>query len=194
MLRRVALAIIGIALVAGLAACGPLIKKGTLAAEGSAPSATAAVTRHNLGDTVDVAGLQIQVNGAVKLPVTATDKPGNTGLSPIAGAQKVPATGADKQTFVAVDVTVSNGSSKAQEIGALVQFSLKDAQGHLTHPTIHSKAKNPPEEQLAPGAKTSGQLVYLVPEDAKGLQLTYDASPLGGGQEIWAIGDAAQIR
>lgn len=177
MVRRVALALIGIALVAGLAGCGPLIKKGAMAASGSAPSSTATVTRHSLGDVVDAAGLEIQVSRVVKLPVGGADKPRQAG-----------------STFVALDVTVTNKSSKAQEIGALVQFSLKDAAGHRANPTIHSKAQNPPTEQLAPGAKTSGQLVYVVPENAKGLQLTYDASPLGGGQETWTIGDLAQIQ
>jgi hypothetical protein len=177
MVRRVALALIGIALIAGLAACGPLIKKGAMAAEGSAPSATAKVTQHNLGDVVDAAGLQIQVSRVAKLPVGGADKPKQAG-----------------STYVALDVAVTNGTSKAQEIGALVQFSLKDADGHRANPTIHSQAKNPPAEQLAPGAKTTGQLVYVVPENAKGLRLTYDASPLGGGQEIWSIGDVAQIK
>lgn len=178
MLKRIALASVGVVLVIGLTACGPLVSKEAMSAAGSAASnTTPATTRHNLGDTVDVGGVQVQVKGVQKLPVGGADTPRQA-----------------NSTFIAVDLAVTNGSSQDQEIGALVRFSVKDAQGHLGNPTIHSRAKNPPAEQLTPGAKTSGQLVYVVPENAKGLQFTYDATPLGGGLETWAIGDAAQIR
>jgi len=36
--------------------------------------------------------------------------------------------------------------------------------------------------------------VYELGKKAKGLELVFDASLLGTGQVIWAVGDAAEIK
>lgn len=94
--------------------------------------------------------------------------------------------------IVATDLTFENTSDKPVSVSSLLEFTLKDENGYSASQTIHTGQKGLAEGNISPGQKTSGEIVYEVPPDARGLQLDY--APFAGTDTYtWQIGDASDL-
>jgi len=92
----------------------------------------------------------------------------------------------DGNTFLIVDVSVKNVSSKEQDLSSLLQFTLKDSSGQKYNETIVSNA-TAPDGKIAAGDVTKGQLAYEVPAAQKSFTLAFEADIVSGGQTIWDL-------
>ena len=89
-------------------------------------------------------------------------------------------------TFLIVDVSVKNVSSKEQDLSSLLQFTFKDSSGQKYNETIVSNA-TPPDGKIAAGDVTKGQLAYEVPAAQKSFTLAFEADIVSGGQTTWDL-------
>ena len=92
----------------------------------------------------------------------------------------------DGNTFLIVDVSVKNVSSKEQTLSSLLQFTLKDSSGQKFNETIVSNA-TAPDGKIAAGDVTKGQLAYEVPAAQKSFTLAFEADVFSGGQTTWDL-------
>jgi hypothetical protein len=129
-----------------------------------------------VGDSVEVRGIRTTLNKVRTLPTTDLDQPLES----------------PDNLFVATDLTFENTSDKTVAVSSLLEFVLKDEDGYSASQTIHSEQRELAEGDIAPGDKSSGEIVYEVPPESKGLQLDYNPFLIG---EIytWHIGDASRI-
>jgi hypothetical protein len=129
-----------------------------------------------VGDSVEVRGVRATLNEVRTLPTTDLDQPLESPDNP----------------FVATDLTFENTSDETVAISSLLEFILKDEDGYSASQTVHSQQRQLAEGDIAPGDKSSGEIVYEVPPESKGLQLDYNPF-LTGEVHTWEIGDASQI-
>jgi hypothetical protein len=129
-----------------------------------------------VGDSVEVRGVRATLNEVRTLPTTDLDQPLES----------------PDNLFVATDLTFENTSDETVAISSLLEFILKDEDGYSASQTVHSQQRQLAEGDIAPGDKSSGEIVYEVPPESKGLQLDYNPF-LTGEVHTWEIGDASQI-
>jgi hypothetical protein len=129
-----------------------------------------------VGDSVEVRGIRTTLNEVRTLPTTNLDQPLES----------------PDNLFVATDLTFENTTEESVAISSLLEFILKDQDGYSASQTIHSEQRELAEGDIAPGDKGSGEIVYEVPPESKGLQLDYNPF-LTGEIHTWQIGDASQI-
>lgn len=89
-------------------------------------------------------------------------------------------------TFLVLDVTIKNTSSKEQDFSSDLQFTLKDATGQKYDQTILSGA-TPPDGKIAAGDLLRGQMAFEVPKSQQKFTLAFEADIISGGQTIWDI-------
>ena len=89
-------------------------------------------------------------------------------------------------TFLVVDVTIKNTSSKEQNVSSLLQFTLKDTTGQKYDETIISGA-TPPDGKLAAGDVVKGQIPYEVPLAQHSYILAFQADIVSSGQTTWTL-------
>lgn len=92
----------------------------------------------------------------------------------------------DGNTYVIVDVTTKNVSSKEQDLSSLLQFTLKDSSGQKYTETIVSGA-TPPDGKIAASDLLKGQLAYEVPASMHDFTLAFQGDIISGGQTIWDL-------
>ena len=92
----------------------------------------------------------------------------------------------DGNTFLIVDVSVKNVSSKEQDLSSLLQFTFKDSSGQKYDETIVSNA-TPPDGKIEAGDVSKGQLAYEVPAAQKSFTLAFEADIVSGGQTTWDL-------
>jgi hypothetical protein len=129
-----------------------------------------------VGDSVEVRGIRATLNGVRTLPTTDLDQPIES----------------PDNLFIATDLTFENTSDETVAVSSLLEFVLKDEDGYSASQTIHTEQRQLAEGDIAPGQKSSGDIVYEVPPEAEGLQLDYNPF-LAGETYTWYIGDASQI-
>jgi hypothetical protein len=129
-----------------------------------------------VGDSVEVRGIRATLNGVRTLPTTDLDQPVES----------------PDNLFVATDLTFENTSDSSVAVSSLLEFVLKDEDGYSASQTVHTEQRQLAEGDIAPGQKTSGEIVYEVPPETRGLQLDYNPF-LAGETYTWYIGDANQI-
>jgi len=128
-----------------------------------------------VGDSVEVRGVRATLNAVRTLPVTDLDQPIES----------------PDNLFVATDLTFENTSDHTVAVSSLTEFILKDEDGYSASQTVHSQQRQLAEGDIAPGDKSSGEIVYEVPPESKGLQLDYNPF-LTGEIHTWEIGDASE--
>ena len=129
-----------------------------------------------VGDSVEVEGVEATLNGVRILPTTDFDQPLEN----------------PDNRFVAADLTFENVSEEAISISSLLELVLKNEEGYSASQTFHSQQRELAEGEISPGQKASGEIVYEVPPESRGLQLDY--KPFArGGTYTWAIGDPQGI-
>jgi Domain of unknown function (DUF4352) len=129
-----------------------------------------------VGDSVEVRGIRATLNAVRTLPATDLDQPVES----------------PDNLFVATDLTFENTSEETVAVSSLLEFILKDEDGYSASQTIHSEQRQLAEGNIAPGQKSSGEIVYEVPPESKDLQLDYNPF-LAGETYTWQIGDASRI-
>ena len=192
-LAAVLLVLIGIGVIVGLALVGggsdtktpqasanqpPAAKDEEPTAQGQSAEASQPSTEQALGvgDPVEVEGIEATLNGVRILPTTDFDQPIQN----------------PDNRFLAADLTFENVSEGAISVSSLLEFVLKNEDGYSASQTFHSQQRELAEGEIGPGQKASGEIVYEVPPESRGLQLDY--RPFArGGTYTWAIGDLQGI-
>ena len=179
-------AIVGFALVSGDAARAPQSSANEPApAEDPEPTgqeqndeASESPTQQELGvgDSVEVEGVEATLNGVRVLPTTDLDQPIEN----------------PDNRFLAADLTFENVSDGPVSVSSLLEFVLKNEEGYSASQTAHAQQRGLAEGEIGPNEKASGELVYEVPPESRGLQLDY--RPFArGGTYTWAIGDLQDV-
>ena len=132
--------------------------------------------RLSVGDPVEAGGVRATLNEVRVLPTTDFDRP-------IESADNL---------FVATDLTFENVADRPVAVSSLLEFVLKNEEGYSASQSIHSQQRQLSEGEISPGQKTSGEIVYEVPPDSRGLQLDYTPL-LQGDTYTWYIGDADSL-
>ena len=129
-----------------------------------------------VGDSVEVEGIEATLNGVRILPTTDFDQPIQN----------------PDNRFLAADLTFENVSEGAISVSSLLELVLKNEEGYSASQTFHSQQRELAEGEIGPGQRASGDIVYEVPPESRGLQLDY--RPFArGGTYTWAIGDLQGI-
>ena len=179
-------AIVGFALVSGTDTDAPLSSANEPApAEGREPTeqgknegASQLPTEQDLGvgDSVEVEDVEATLNGVRVLPTTDRDQPIQN----------------PDNRFLAADLTFENVSEGPVSVSGLLEFVLKNEEGYSASQTVHTQQRELAEGDIAPSEKASGEIVYEVPPESRGLQLDY--TPFArGGTYSWAIGDLQDV-
>ena len=129
-----------------------------------------------VGDSVEVESIEATLNEVRILPTTDLDQP---------------IQGLDNR-FLAADLTFENVSEEAVSVSSLLEFVLKNEEGYSASQTVHTQQRELAEGEIAPGEKASGEIVYEVPPESRGLQLDYKPF-VRGGTYTWAIGDLQDV-
>ncbi|WP_166177178.1 DUF4352 domain-containing protein [Rubrobacter tropicus] len=129
-----------------------------------------------IGDSIEAEGVEATLNGVRILPTTDLDQPIEN----------------PDNRFLAADLTFENVSDEAVSVSSLLEFVLKNEEGYSASQTVHTQQKGLAEGEIAPDEKASGEIVYEVPPESRGLQLDYKPFA-SGGTYTWTIGDAQGI-
>lgn len=129
-----------------------------------------------VGDSIEAEGVEATLNDVRILPATDFDQPIEN----------------PDNRFLAADLTFENVSDEAVSVSSLLEFVLKNEEGYSASQTIHSQQKELAEGEIAPDEKASGEIVYEVPPESRGLQLDYKPFA-SGGTYTWTIGDLQGI-
>jgi hypothetical protein len=132
--------------------------------------------RLGVGDSVEAEGVRATLNDVRVLPTTDFDRPVES----------------PDNLFLATDLTFENVSDEPLAISSLLEFVLKNEDGYSATQTTHTRQRRLAEGEITPGRKTSGEIVYEVPPDSRGLQLDYRPF-LKGDTHTWYIGDAEAL-
>ena len=125
-----------------------------------------------VGDSVEIEGVEATLNEVRILPTSDFDQPIQN----------------PDNRFLAADLTFENVSERPVSISSLLELVLKNEDGYSASQTFHSQQRELAEGEISPGQKASGEIVYEVPPESRGLQLDY--RPFArGGTYTWAIGD-----
>ena len=129
-----------------------------------------------VGDSVEAGGVRATLNDVRVLPKTVFDRPVES----------------PDNLFVATDLTFENVSDEPLAISSLLEFVLKNVEGYSASQTMHTQQRQLSEGEITPGQKMSGEIVYEVPPDSRGLQLDYRPF-LREDTHTWYIGDAESL-
>ena len=192
-LAAVLLVLIGIGAIVGLALAGsgsdtktpqasanqpPPAKDEEPTAREQSTEASQPPTEQELGvgDSVEVEGIEATLNGVRILPTTDFDQPIQN----------------PDNRFLAADLTFENVSEGAISVSSLLELVLKNEEGYSASQTFHSQQRELAEGEIGPGQRASGEIVYEVPPESRGLQLDY--RPFArGGTYTWTIGELQGI-
>ncbi|HLN62063.1 MAG TPA: DUF4352 domain-containing protein, partial [Symbiobacteriaceae bacterium] len=75
-------------------------------------------------------------------------------------------------TYAIVEATVENTGKAAYHSSALVNFAAKSADG-VSYDRASYTGLKPLDGDIAPGAKLTGEVAFLVPQTAKGLLVEF---------------------
>ncbi len=129
-----------------------------------------------VGDSVETGGVEATLNGVRVLQTTDKDQPIQN----------------PDNRFLATDLTFENVSDGPVSVSGLLEFVLKNEEGYSASQTILTQQRELAEGEIAPGEKASGEVVYEVPPESRGLQLDY--TPFARGDTYsWAIGDLKDV-
>ncbi len=98
-------------------------------------------------------------------------------------AFSMPAAG---NTFLVVDMTVKNTSTRFQDMSSGIQLVLRDSAGQLYRESITDFA-TPPDGSIKYGAFLRGQLAYEIPATARAFFYYFQADAGGTDLTEWAL-------
>jgi Domain of unknown function (DUF4352) len=129
-----------------------------------------------VGDSVEAGGVRATLNDVRVLPKTVFDRPVES----------------PDNLFVATDLTFENVSDEPLAISSLLELILRNEGGYSASQTMHTQQRQLSEGEITPGQKMSGEIVYEVPPDSRGLQLDYRPF-LREDTHTWYIGAAEAL-
>src|SRR6266852_858736 len=161
----IALCIIVIALLA----CGESNNTGTASTLNSSKTNSSQPAKHfKVGDTVKVGtDWQVVVN-SVK-----TDDGGQ--FSSLKSGD----------TYLVVDISLTNLSSKEQNVSSALSFTLQDTTGQKYNESIDGNAGATLDGKVSAGSPLKGVIVYEVPSSVKSFVLNFAPDIVSSGQTTW---------
>ncbi|WP_052568605.1 DUF4352 domain-containing protein [Ktedonobacter racemifer] len=159
-------------ILGALLACGASSDNTGTSTSSSTTSQTSQQVKHfKVGETVKVGDTwEVTVN-------SVKTSNGDDIIKPDAG-----------NTFLIVNVTVKNISSKEQNISSLLNFKLKDKDGTEGKDALLTSGVTPaPNGKIAAGDKSKGDLTYQVSASQKSFTLAFEADLLSSGQTVWDL-------
>ncbi|WP_322822245.1 DUF4352 domain-containing protein [Chloroflexus sp.] len=128
----------------------------------------------NIGDVIGIDGLNLIVLGWQVVE-------GNSFAQPDPG-----------QRFIAVEMVIVNQGDSPKSVSGVWQLSLKDAEFRKYTPDFSATVAIGDRQLggvLVPGERLRGWTGFSIPEDARGLTLTFDSNLLSGGTVSVVLGD-----
>ncbi len=89
-------------------------------------------------------------------------------------------------TFLLVDVSMTNISSKEQSASSALMWHLRDSTGQEYTETMTGDNK-PPDGKVEAGSPLRGVLAYEVPAAEKHFTMGFEADLVSGGQTVWDL-------
>lgn len=89
-------------------------------------------------------------------------------------------------TFVVVDVTITNGTGKAQDFSSVLSFQFQGSDGQKYDETIITGATSP-DGTISSGGKLRGQLAYETPKSVKKFTLAFQPDLLNTDEILWDL-------
>jgi len=158
-------------LIGTLIACGEASNTNTGTTSASSPAATQASHQHfKVGETVTIGNTWKVVVNSVK-----TDKGGQ--FSALKAGN----------TYLVVDISLTNISSQEQSISSALNFTLQDATGQKYTESIDTNAGATPDGKVAAGSPLRGSIAYEVPASMKTFTLSFTPDITASGQSIWDL-------
>lgn len=133
-------------------------------------SDTPTVQRFAVGDTVALGDWEVTVNSVVD----PWSSPEEFDMAP---------TG----RYVEVDVTVTNNSNSAETVSSLLCFELRDTDGRSVSQEFVLGGGTPPDGEVDPGGRLSGNLYFDVPEGVSDLELRFSCDLFARGSAVIAL-------
>ena len=141
--------------------------------QGSGPTpapAANSTSHHKIGEVVKVSDtLQMTVNSAKTDSGDNFNKPSKDG-----------------DTFILIDVTLKNTSSKEEQFSSLLQFHLHDASGRSYIEKINTNA-TAPDGKVEPGESLKGTLTYEIPSNMHQYVFSFEPNIVDSGQTEWDV-------
>jgi hypothetical protein len=155
-------------IIAALLACGSTSNTGTTSGSSTAP----ATSQHfKVGDTVTVG---------------STWKTTANGIKTDDGGQFSALKSGD--TYVLVDISLTNLSGSEQNVSSLANFTFKDSTGQKYDESIDPNVNGgTPDGKVASGDTLRGTLTYEVPASQKAFTLAFAPDITSSGQTIWDL-------
>lgn len=156
-------------IVTALLACGESNNTGT-ATSNSSKTDTKPAQHFKVGETVKVGDTwQAIVNGA------KTDD----------GGQYSALKSGD--TYLVVDVSLTNLSNKEQNVSSILNFTLQDSTGQKYNETIDANAGASLDGKVSAGSPLRGSLAFEVPASIHQFVLNFAPDFVGSGQTTWDL-------
>ncbi len=144
----------------------------TATAQPTATPTAASEADHKIGDTVNYNNeWQVTINGAS----FSNGDPSQFDPTPAAG-----------QTYLVIDGTFKNLTSKAQPLSTLLYFELRDTQGNNYTETLLFSITLPDSSGIPAGGLSRGKWAYEVPTNVHAFVLTFNAD-LTGEPIVWDL-------
>lgn len=156
-------------LVAALLACGESTNTGTASTSNSTNAKPA--QHFKVGNTVKVGTDWQAVVNSVK-----TDDGGQY------SALK------SGNTYLVVDISLTNLSSKEQDVSSALSFTLQDSTGQKYNESIDGNAGATLDGKVAAGSPLRGVIVYEVPSSVKSFVFNFSPDIVSSGQTSWDLG------
>lgn len=156
-------------IIGALLACGASDNNTGTTSGTTIPAATPA-SHFKVGDTVTVGSTWKAVVNSVK-----TDD----------GGQYSALKAGD--TYLVVDISLTNLSSKEQNISSALNFTLQDSTGQKYNEGIDSNAGATLDGKVSVGSPLRGVIAYEVPSSVKSVVLNFVPDITGTGQTTWDL-------
>jgi hypothetical protein len=161
-------------IIGALIACGGSDNTGTKANSGNSTTSSTSDTKpaqhFKVGDTVKVGDTWQVVVNSVK-----TDDGGQySGLK-------------SGDTYLVVDISLTNLSSKEQTVSSALSFTLQDSTGQKYNESIDGNAGATLDGKVSAGSPLRGIIAYEVPSSVKSFVLNFAPDIVSSGQTTWDL-------
>jgi hypothetical protein len=90
-------------------------------------------------------------------------------------------------TYLVVNISLTNLSNQEQSISSALNFTLQDSTGQKYDESIDTNAGATPDGKVAAGSPLRGSVAYEVPSSTKKFTLSFAPDITSSGQSIWDL-------
>lgn len=90
-------------------------------------------------------------------------------------------------TYLVIDVSLTNLSSTEQNVSSVLFFTLQDSTGQKYDETVDTNASATLDGKVEAGQPLRGSLAYEVPSSIHSFTLNFSPNIVGSGQTIWDL-------